>query len=111
MGDSPPRHPVHRAAIIIAAAAGVSVLAAVIMIWFAGLTGSVAWTIIAGLLVALLLSLIIGLLLRRDALGPLMLFGLAALLSLSWLYPGSGVVRPDPVAGIEWITPDQTGLD
>jgi proline iminopeptidase len=111
MGDSPPRHPVHRAAIIIAAAAGVSVLAAVTMIWFAGLTGSVAWTIIAGLLVALLLLLIIGLLLRRDAPGPLMLFGLAALLSLSWLYPGSGVVRPDPVAGIEWITrPDGSRL-
>ena len=59
--------------VIIAAAADVSVLAAVIRIWFAGLTGSVLWTIIVGLLVTLLLSLIIGLLLQRDALGPLML--------------------------------------
>jgi proline iminopeptidase len=105
------RHRIHQAVIVIIAAAGVSVLAAVIMIWFAGITGSVLWTVVAGLLAALLASLIIGLLLRRDVFGPLMVFGLAALLSLTWLYPGFGSVRPDPVAGIEWITrPDGSRL-
>jgi hypothetical protein len=54
---------------MIIAAAGVSVLAAVIMIWFAGVTGSVLWSVVAGLLAALLASLIIGLL-RRDVFGP-----------------------------------------
>jgi hypothetical protein len=77
------RHRIHQAVIVIIAAAGVSVLAAVIMIWFAGVTGSVLWTVVAGLLAALLASLIIGLLLRRDVFGPLMVFGLAALLSLT----------------------------
>lgn len=104
------RHPVRRAVIMIIAAAGVSLLAAVIMIWFAGVTGSVVWTVAAGVLAALLASLIMGLLLR-DVFGPLMVLGLAALLSLSWLYPGTGSVRPDPVAGLEWITrPDRSRL-
>ena len=104
-------HPIRRAVIVIIAAAGVSVLAAVIMIWFAGITGSVLWTVVAGLLAALLASLIIGLLLRRDVFGPLMVFGLAALFSLTWLYPGFRSVRPDPVAGIEWVTrPDGSRL-
>jgi proline iminopeptidase len=96
---------------MIIAAVGVSVLAAVIMIWFAGRTGALTWNITAAVLGVLLLSLIIGLLLRRDVLGPLILFGLVALLSLSWLYPGSGGVRPDLVAGIEWVTrPDGSRL-
>jgi len=105
------RHPIRQAVIVIIAAVSISVVAALIMIWIAGLSGSLLWTVIAGLLITLLLSLIIGLLLRRDVLGPLMIFGLALLLSLSWLYPGSGGVRPDPVAGIEWITrPDGSRL-
>ena len=98
------RHPIRRALIVIIAAVGISAIAALIMIWIAGLSGSLPWSVIAGLLITLLLSLIIGLLLRRNVLGPLMIFGLALLISLSWLYPGSGSVRPEPVAGIEWIT-------
>jgi pimeloyl-ACP methyl ester carboxylesterase len=101
------RHPIRRTLIMIIAAAGVTVLAAVIMIWLAGVTGSVLWTVVAGLLAALLASLIIGLLLRRDVFGPLMVFGLAAFFTLAWLYPGTGSARPDPVAGMQWIT----GLD
>jgi pimeloyl-ACP methyl ester carboxylesterase len=105
------RHPIRQAVIVIIAAVSISAVAALIMIWIAGLSGSLLWTVIAGLLITLLLSLIIGLLLRRDVLGPLMIFGLALLLSLSWLYPGPGGVRPDPVAGIEWITrPDGSRL-
>jgi proline iminopeptidase len=105
------RHPIRRALIVIIAAVGISAVAALIMIWIAGLSGSLLWSVIAGLLITVLLSLIIGLLLRRDILGPLMIFGLAMLLSLSWLYPGSGGVRPDPVAGIEWIIrPDGSRL-
>jgi hypothetical protein len=103
MDGGPQRHPIRRAVIMIIAAVGVSALAAVIIIWFAGLTGSAVWAVVAGLLAALLVSLIIGLLLRRDVFGPLMVFGLAALFSVTWLYPGSGGVHPDPVAGIEWI--------
>jgi proline iminopeptidase len=105
------RHPIRHAVIVIIAAVSLSAVAALIMIWIAGLSGSLLWTVIAGLLITLLLSLIIGLLLRRDVLGPLMIFGLALLLSPSWLYPGSGGVRPDPVAGIEWIMrPDGSRL-
>ena len=105
------RHPIRRAVIVIIAAVGISAVAALIMIWVAGLSGSLLWSVTAGLLITLLLSLIIGLLLLRDVLGPLMIFGLALLLSLSWLYPGSGAVRPDAVAGIEWITrPDGSRL-
>ena len=96
---------------MIIAAVGVSALAALIMIWVAGLSGSLLWSVIAGLLITLLLSSIIGLLLRRDVLGPFMIFGLALVLSLSWLYPGSGGLRPDPVAAIEWINrPDGSRL-
>jgi proline iminopeptidase len=105
------RHPIRRALIVIIAAVSISAVAALIMIWIAGLSGSLLWSVIAGLLITLLLSLIVGLLLRRDVLGPLMIFGLALLLSLSWLYPGSGGLGPDPVAGIEWITrPDGSRL-
>jgi pimeloyl-ACP methyl ester carboxylesterase len=105
------RHPIRLVVIVIIVAVGISAVAALIMIWIAGLSGSLLWSVIAGLLITLLLSLIIGLLLQRDVLGPLMIFGLALLLSLSWLYPGSGGVRPDPVGGIEWITrPDGSRL-
>ena len=90
MDGRPRQHLIRRAVIIIIAAVGVSALAAVITIWFAGLTGSAVWAVIAGLLAALLASLIIGLLLRRDVFGPLMVFGLTALLSLNWLSPGIG---------------------
>jgi pimeloyl-ACP methyl ester carboxylesterase len=96
---------------MIIAAVGVSALAAMSLVWIAGLSGSPLWSVVAGLLITLLLSLIIGLLLRRDVLGPFMIFGLALALSLSWLYPGSDGVRPDPVAGIEWlIRPDGSRL-
>lgn len=112
MDGRPNQHPIRRAVIIIISAVGVSALAAVIIIWFAGLTGSTAWAVVAGLLAVLLVSLIIGLLLlRRDVFGPLMVFGLAAFFSLTWLYPGFGGVRPDPVAAIEWIArPDGSRL-
>jgi proline iminopeptidase len=37
--------------------------------------------------------------------------GCAAVLSLSWLYPGAGSVRPDPIAGIQWLDrPDGSRL-
>src|SRR5688572_18069848 len=111
MDGRPHQHPIRRAVIIIISAVGVSALAAVIIIWFAGFTRSTAWAVVAGLLAALLVSLIIGLLLRRDVFGPLMVFGLAAFFSLTWLYPGFGGVRPDPVAAIEWIArPDGSRL-
>jgi hypothetical protein len=111
MDCRPHQHPIRRAVIIIICAVGVSALAAVIIIWFAGLTGSTAWAVVAGLLAALLVSLIIGLLLRRDVFGPLMVFGLATFFSLTWLYPGFGGMHPDPVAGIEWIArPDGSRL-
>jgi proline iminopeptidase len=111
MNGRPQQHTIRRAVIIIIAAVSVSALAAVIIIWFAGLTGSAMWAVVAGLLAALLASLIIGLLLRRDVFGPLMVFGLTAMLSLSWLSPGIGSVRPDPVAGTEWIMrPDGSRL-
>jgi proline iminopeptidase len=49
--------------------------------------------------------------LRRLIFGPLIILGCAALLSLSWLYPGTGSVGPDPVAGVEWLNrPDGTRL-
>ena len=83
MDGRPRQHLIRRAVIIIIAAVGVSAQAAVITIWFAGLTGSAVWAVIAGLLAALLASLIIGPLLRRDVFGPLMVFGLTALLSLN----------------------------
>ncbi len=65
------RHSIRQAVIVIIAAVSISAVAALIMIWIAGLSGSLLWSVIAGLLITLLLSLIIGLLLRRDVLGPL----------------------------------------
>jgi hypothetical protein len=62
MDGCPQQHTIRRAVIIIIAAVSVSALAAVIIIWFAGLTGLAAWAVVAGLLAALLASLIIGLL-------------------------------------------------
>jgi hypothetical protein len=32
-----------------------------------------------------------------------MVLGCAGFLSLSWLYPGSGAVQPEPVAGTSWL--------
>jgi proline iminopeptidase len=49
MDGRPHQHPIRRAVIIIISAVGVSALAAVIIIWFAGLTGSTAWAVVAGL--------------------------------------------------------------
>ena len=53
------QHRIRRAVIIIIAAVCVSALAAVIIIWFAGLTGSAVWAVVAGLLAALLASLLV----------------------------------------------------
>jgi pimeloyl-ACP methyl ester carboxylesterase len=37
--------------------------------------------------------------------------GCAAVISLTWLYPGTSGVRPDPVAGVEWLDlPDGSRL-
>jgi pimeloyl-ACP methyl ester carboxylesterase len=49
MDGRPHQHPIRRAVIIIISAVGVSALAAVIIIWFARLTGSTAWAVVAGL--------------------------------------------------------------
>lgn len=109
---------VRRALIIFLAAVLVSVLAALTMIGFAALTRSLAWSVIGGLLVAALVSWVLGfLILRRDSkaqrlvIGPLVVLGCAAIISLTWLYPGTGGVRPDPVAGVEWLDlPDGSRL-
>jgi pimeloyl-ACP methyl ester carboxylesterase len=116
MDDS--RRAVRRALIIFLAAVLVSVLAALTMIGFAALTRSLAWSVIGGLLVAALVSWVLGfLILRRDrkaqrqVIGPLVVLGCAAVISLTWLYPGTGAVRPDPVAGVEWLDlPDGSRL-
>ena len=107
-----------RALIIFLAAVLVSVLAALTMIGSAALTRSRAWSVIGGLLVAALVSWILGsFILRRDSkaqrlvIGPLVVLGCAAVISLTWLYPGTGGVRPDPVAGVEWLDlPDGSRL-
>jgi pimeloyl-ACP methyl ester carboxylesterase len=106
--------------IIFLAAILVSVLAAGSMIGFAALTKSLAWSAVAAVLVAVLASWVFGFLiwhrqreapLRRLVLGPLVVLGLAAALSLTWLYPGTGGVRPDPVPGVEWLSlPDGSRL-
>jgi hypothetical protein len=121
MDDS--RRAVRRALIIFLAAVLVSVLAALTMIGFAALARSLAWSVIGGLLVAALVSWILGfLMLRRDrklrpsalrrlVVGPLVPLGCAAVISLTWLYPGTGAVRPDPIAGVEWLDlPDGSRL-
>jgi proline iminopeptidase len=110
--------PVRRALIIFLAAVVVSVLAELTMIGSAALTRSLAWSVIGGLLVAALVSWILGSrILRRDrkaqrlVIGPLVVLGCAAVISLTWLYPGTGVVRPDPIAGVEWLDlPDGSRL-
>ena len=117
---APRRHPVRRALIIFLAAVLVSLLAAATMIGFAALTKSLAWAVAAAVLVALLASWVLGFILwrrqreaplRRLLLGPLVVLALGAVLSLSWLYPGSGGVRPDPVSGVEWLNlPDGSRL-
>jgi proline iminopeptidase len=129
-GTSPPNHrlnfaelTVRRALIIFLAALAVSVLAAASMIGFAALTTSLAWSVVGAVLVAAGASWILGFLiwrrdqgahakpLRRLVFGPLVVLGCAAVLSLSWLYPGTGSVRPDPVAGVEWLNlPDGSRL-
>ena len=109
--------------LIIVAAAVVSALAAGSMIGFAPLTKSTAAAVVGGVLVAVLASWVLGLFiwrgdreatvspLRRRLFGPMAIFGCAAVLSLSWLYPGSGGVRPDPVPGLEWLNlPDGSRL-
>jgi proline iminopeptidase len=97
------------------------------MIGCAALTRSLVWAVVGAVLVAVLASWLFGILLwRRKArrsgesavspvirfvLGPLVVLGCAAVLSLSWLYPGSGSVRPDPISGIEWLNlPDGSRL-
>jgi ABC-type branched-subunit amino acid transport system permease subunit len=80
--------------------------------------GHLPVSVIGGLLVAALVSWILGSrILRRDrkaqrlVIGPLVVLGCAAVISLTWLYPGTGGVRPDPVAGVEWLDlPDGSRL-
>jgi ABC-type branched-subunit amino acid transport system permease subunit len=90
---------VRRALIIFLAAVLVSVLAALTTIGSAALTRSLAWSVIGGLLVAALVAWILGfLILRRGrkaqrlVIGPLVVLGCAAVISLTWLYPGAGGV-------------------
>ena len=108
----PRRRHVRRALIIFVAAVLVSLLAAASMIGLAALTKSLAWAVVAAVLVAVLASWVFGFLiwrrqreapLRRLVVGPLAVFGCAAVLSLTWFYPGSGGVRTDPIGGIEWL--------
>jgi proline iminopeptidase len=76
---------VRRALIIFLAAVLVSVLAALTMIGSAAPTRSLAWSVVV--------------------------LGCAAVISLTWLYPGAGGVRPDPLAGVEWLDlPDGSRL-
>jgi pimeloyl-ACP methyl ester carboxylesterase len=103
---------VRRVLIIFAAALLVSVLAAATMIGVAALTKSLAWSVVAAVLVAAAASWVCGFLIwRRPVRGPLVVLGCAFLLSLSWLYPGFGSVRPDPIGGMEWLNlPDGSRL-
>ncbi len=109
---------IRRAVIILLAAVLVGLLAALSMIGFAALTGSLAWSVVGAVLAALLASWLLGLPIwrrqlpvRRLIFGPLILLSCAALLSLSWLYPGTGGVRRDPVPGVEWLNlPDGSRL-
>src|SRR3954464_3155238 len=110
--DKPPssrrHHTVRRALIVFLAAILVSLLTAVSMIGFVALTKSLGWSAAFGVVVAVAASWILGFLIwRRDrgargsagcrlVIGPLVVLGCAALLSLTWLYPGTGSVRPDP---------------
>jgi Na+/proline symporter len=105
---------VRRALIIFLAALLVSLLAAATMIGFAALTKSLTWSVVGAVLIAVLASWIVAILiwrrgedrrspLRRFVLGPLVVLGCAGLLSLTWLYPGVGGVRPDPIGGVEWL--------
>jgi proline iminopeptidase len=106
--------------IILGAAVLVSLLAAASMIGVAALTKSLAWAVAAAVLVAVLASWVFGFLiwrrereapLRRVVVGPLAVLGCAAVLSLTWLYPGSGSVSPDPVPATEWLNlPDGSRL-
>lgn len=117
---APRRRPVRRALIIFVAALLVSLLAAASMIGFAALIKSLSWAVVAAVLVAVLASWAFGFLiwrrqqaapLRRLVVGPLAVFSCAAVLSLTWLYPGSGGVRPDLLPGVEWLNlPDDSRL-
>jgi proline iminopeptidase len=119
----PERWPVYRVVLVILAAAAVSVLAAGSMIGFAALTKSTTAAVVGAVLTAALASWVLGFLiwrrdreapvspLRRRLFGPVAVFVCAAVLSLSWLYPGSGGVRPDSVPGVEWLKlPDGSRL-
>jgi proline iminopeptidase len=116
------RRPVRRVVIILIAAVLVSVLAAVTMIGLATFSKSLAWSVIGGVLAAVLASWLLGFLiwrgdtthaspLRRLIFGPLIILGCAAVVSVSWLYTGTEGVRPDPISGVEWLDrPDGTRL-
>jgi len=93
------------------------------MIGFVALTKSLGWSAAFGVVVAVAASWILGFLIwrrdrgargsagRRLVIGPLVVLGCAALLSLTWLYPGTGSVRPDPIAGVEQLDlPDGSRL-
>jgi pimeloyl-ACP methyl ester carboxylesterase len=87
------------------------------MIGLAALTGSLAWSVIGAVFAATLLSWVLGFLLwrrdrqRRLVRGPVIVLVSAAVLSLTWLHPGTGAVRPDPIAGVEWLSlPDGSRL-
>ena len=85
-----------RALIIFLAAVLVSLLTALSMIGFAALTGSLAWSVIGTVFAAIVVSWALGFVLcrrnppRRLVLGPILVLGCAAVLSLSWLYPRTG---------------------
>jgi proline iminopeptidase len=115
------------AALLLAAAAVVSAFAAANTVGFARLTGSPVWALLGGGAAAVLASIILAFLLRRrerrlaptavgslvrhPIAGPIVLSACAAVLSISWLYPGSGRVDPEPVAGLQWVhRPDGSRL-
>lgn len=113
------------------AAVAVSLVAAGSLVGVAALTGSLAWSILGAAAAALMSSLVLWLVLRglvgrrrssvvgswlRRPMGFLGLLAAAALLSLSWLLPGSAAARSSSkstasVAGIEWLVrPDGSRL-
>jgi proline iminopeptidase len=112
-----------RIALTVLAAVAASALAAGTMIGISALTGSLGWAVVGAVLAAFLTSWLFGFLiwgrsrnanvtpLRRVVLGPMLVFVCAAVLSLTWLYPGSGASPPDSISGIEWLnSPDGSRL-
>ncbi|MBX6751185.1 MAG: alpha/beta hydrolase [Micromonosporaceae bacterium] len=105
----------------------VSIAAAVALVAFAGWSGSVWWSVVAAILVGGGLSWAVARAVRRrrhrrgrlggrrvlsrPVAGPVALLAAAALISLTWAWPGSGRLAPATVPGVTFLTrPDGTRL-